>query len=207
VTTTIPSPPTPPEARPPARRAVVALAAIVAAVMVGIVTLFSGPAASAAPLLHAGNGVGVFQIADGQRVGFHETVLAGQGRARASNYDRMAVGSGVGAESGTTIYRGVAEDHQFFSEAEQGIARPGDPLGHADPVLHNQGFTYNSRLTSWSTDRSVAEQFAGKNGVILRTTIEEMQAQGVNILASPDAYSESEVLLEGIIPGLPVELP
>jgi hypothetical protein len=41
----------------------------------------------------------------------------------------------------------------------------------------------------------------------LRTTIEEMQAQGVNILASPDAFGESEVLLEGIIPGLPVELP
>jgi RHS repeat-associated protein len=114
---------------------------------------------------------------------------------------------GSGPETGTTIYRGVAEDHQFFSEAQQGIARPGDPLGHADPVLHNQGFTYNSRLTSWSTDRSVAEQFAGKNGVILRTTIEEMQAQGVNILASPDAFGESEVLLEGIIPGLPVELP
>jgi len=87
------------------------------------------------------------------------------------------------------------------------IARLGNPLGHADPALHNQGFTYNSRLTSWSTHRSVAKQFSGKNGVVLRTSIEEMQALGVNILASPDAFGESEVLLEGVITGLPVEMP
>ena len=63
------------------------------------------------------------------------------------------------------------------------------------------------RLTSWSTDREVAEGFAGKNGVILETTIEQMQARGVNILTSPDAFDEAEVLLEGRIPGLQVTTP
>ncbi len=59
-------------------------------------------------------------------------------------------------------------------------------------------------LTSWTTDPEVAGGSAGKNGVILRTTIEEMQARGVNILESPDYYDESELLLEGRIEGLQV---
>jgi hypothetical protein len=64
-----------------------------------------------------------------------------------------------------------------------------------------------SRLTSWTTDREVAEGFAGKNGVILQSTIGEMQASGVNILWSPDQFDESELLLEGWIGGLQVAQP
>jgi hypothetical protein len=79
--------------------------------------------------------------------------------------------------------------------------------GHADVYAHNAGDTWTSRLTSWSADREVAEGFAGKNGVILQTTIEQMQARGVNILTSPDAFDESEVLLEGRIGGLQVTQP
>lgn len=105
------------------------------------------------------------------------------------------------------MYRGVAEGHHAFDDALQGVARPGNPLGHADPVLHNEGYTYNSRLTSWTTDPSVASDYAGKNGVILRTTLEEMQARGVNVLTSPDAYGESEWLVEGIVDRLGVSGP
>jgi hypothetical protein len=43
--------------------------------------------------------------------------------------------------------------------------------------------------------------------VILHTTIEEMQRRGVNIVGSPDRYSESELLLEGIIDNLNVARP
>jgi hypothetical protein len=43
--------------------------------------------------------------------------------------------------------------------------------------------------------------------VILQTTIEETQARGVNILESPDAYEEAEILLEGVIDGLEVTQP
>jgi len=73
----------------------VALAAIVTAVVVGLLSLFMVPA-SASTLAGAGNGVGVNHVADGQRVDAHEGVLAGQGRARAPSYDRSVVGSGVG---------------------------------------------------------------------------------------------------------------
>lgn len=43
--------------------------------------------------------------------------------------------------------------------------------------------------------------------MILRSTIEEMQARGVNILWSPDEFDESEILLEGSIGGLQVMRP
>jgi hypothetical protein len=76
-----------------------------------------------------------------------------------------------------------------------------------DVFAHNVGDTWTSRLASWSTDRETAEGFAGKNGVILQTTIEETQARGVNILESPDAYEEAEILLEGVIDGLEVTQP
>lgn len=88
------------DARPAAGRVFVALVAIVTLIAVGVMSLFATPAsASASTLLRAGNGVGVIAHADGQRVGLHEDIPAGQGRARAPNYDKTAVGSGVGAET------------------------------------------------------------------------------------------------------------
>jgi hypothetical protein len=96
--------------------------------------------------------------------------------------------AGTAAGDGTPICRGVAQGHNAFGDAQLGIVSPGDVAGHADVYAHNVlDDTWTSRLTSWSTEREVAEGFAGKNGVILQTTIEEMQARGVNILESPDA--------------------
>jgi hypothetical protein len=89
----------------------------------------------------------------------------------------------------------------------RGSPGPGDVAGHADVFAHNAGDTWTSRLTPWSTDRAVAEGFAGKNGVILQTTVEEMQASGVNIFESRDHFDESELLLEGRIGGLRVTQP
>jgi hypothetical protein len=79
--------------------------------------------------------------------------------------------------------------------------------GHTDVFAHNADDTWTSRLTSWPTDREIAEGFAGKDGVILQTTHDEMLARGVNILDSPDSFEESEVLLEGTIDGLQVTQP
>jgi hypothetical protein len=62
-------------------------------------------------------------------------------------------------------------------------------------------------MTSWSTDREVAEGFAGQSGAILQTTMEEMQARGVKIFDSPDYFDESEPLLEGTTDGLQVTRP
>jgi hypothetical protein len=110
-------------------------------------------------------------------------------------------------EADTAIFRGVADDHHAFSDALQGTAQPGDPLGHADVALHNQGFTTGSSLTSWSTDRAVAVQFAGKGGVVLETTIGELQARGITVLPSPDAFGEAEVLVDGVVTNVKVTNP
>jgi hypothetical protein len=58
----------------------------------------------------------------------------------------LVVAAEGATEGSTTLYRGVAEGHHAFEDALEGVARPGDVLGHADPVRHNEGFTYNSRL-------------------------------------------------------------
>jgi hypothetical protein len=108
------------------------------------------------------------------------------------------------AEPATPIYRGVAPGHHAYDAAQQGIALPGDEFGHIDVIAHNEGTTRTSALTSWTTDTSVAEQFAGKNGVILHTTVEDLRARGVNILASPDTYGEREILIQGRVEGLTV---
>ena len=107
----------------------------------------------------------------------------------------------------TTIYRGVDPDHHAYQDALKGIASPGDPLGHTDVDAHNWGFTEDSRMTSWSTDRSVAVGRSGQDGVVLETTIGEVRAAGNPILASPDRFSESEVLVVGTFAGARVTKP
>ena len=93
----------------------------------------------------------------------------------AETVEEAEAGAQAEAAASSTIYRGVAQDHFAFSDALQGRATPGDPLGDANPALHNAGFTSGSRLTSWSTDRTVAETFAGKDGVILSSTTDALQ--------------------------------
>jgi hypothetical protein len=114
------------------------------------------------------------------------------------------------SDNDTPIYRGVAQNHNAFADAQQGIASPGDETGETDVYAHNSGDTWTSRLTSWTTDPDVAEGFAGGKGgggVVLQTTIEEMQARGVNILWSPNLFDEEEILLEGRIEGVQVTRP
>jgi len=108
---------------------------------------------------------------------------------------------GVAAKSGTPLYRGVTEGHHAYDDALQGTAMPGNLLGHRDGVLHSAGMTENSMLTSWTTDRSVAQRFATNGasgrGVILETTLEQQAHRTVQGLD----LGESEVLLQGIVTG------
>ena len=60
-----------------------------------------------------------------------------------------------------------------------------------DAIEHNKGYT-NSPFTSWTTDRGVAESFAGKGGVVL-----EKQVPWNRTVWSPDYYNEDEVLIQG----------
>ena len=102
VTTTPARRTTGPEGRPAASRMLVALTAIIALVAVGLMSLFATPA-SASTLTRPQNAVGVIAHQAGQRVGAHEDIPAGQGRARAPNYDQTVVGSCVGAETGSEL--------------------------------------------------------------------------------------------------------
>jgi hypothetical protein len=57
------------------------------------------PNASAASASRAQTAVALHAIIDGQRVGPHEAVLAGQSRQTAHSYDQLAVGSCVAPET------------------------------------------------------------------------------------------------------------
>ncbi len=194
-----------------ARRSLVLLSAALAAILTLVLPLSS---ASAVVASAAQNGVGASHPETIFAIGASHPVPADQGRSGPAPQPGIVSGScvaaedaGAAAEDGTPIYRGVAQGHNAFEDAQRGIASPGDVAGHADVYAHNADDTWTSRLTSWSTEREVAEGFAGKNGVILQTTIEEMQARGVNMLWSPDYFDESELLFEGRIGGLQVTQP
>jgi hypothetical protein len=102
--------------------------------------------------------------------------------------------------AGTPLFRGVTEGHHAYDDALRGEAWPGNVIGHSDGVLHARGWTHDSALTSWTTDRSIAEGFARKgptgSGVILRTTLEE---QVHRVVPGPNDLGESEVLLRGLV--------
>lgn len=105
----------------------------------------------------------------------------------------------------TPLYRGVNETHHAYDRALEGEAWPGDVLGHNDGLAHARGATTGSMLTSWTTDRAIAERFASDPtgiGVILRTTREQ---QAHRITPGPDDYGESEVLIRGVVSGTQVE--
>jgi RHS repeat-associated protein len=129
------------------------------------------------------------------RLGIRQAVL-GSG-------DNLAVWSATKLDD-TPIYRGVATDHHAYDDAVQGVARPGDVNGVSDVALHNAGFTHGTDLTSWSTQLSTAEGFAGQGGVVLETTVGTLQRGGVQILRSPDAFNEAEILVKGLVGGLKV---
>jgi len=109
--------------------------------------------------------------------------------------------------AGDYLYRGVASDHPGYSDALEGRAIPWG--GHSDPALHNDGNT-RSEFTSWTTDRSVAVDFATNggsdpNGVVLR--IPNADGPGLIRVPSPNSYHESEVLIQGPVSGADVTSP
>jgi hypothetical protein len=151
-------------------------------------------------------GVGLFDVVQGGLDPVSdgaELALIAERTAVATEEAATAAAEG----EGTTLLRGVASDHHVFQEAMNGEAWPGDMLGHQNGAWHAAGITEDSSLTSWTTDRAVAERFATNegqtNGVILRTTLEEQVGR---VVPGPNNLGESEVLLRGVIRGLPVEL-
>ena len=64
--------------------------------IVGLASSMFGSPASATPLPHVRNGVGVLHTAAGQHVALHEPIPAGEGRQRSPSYDQSVVGGCVG---------------------------------------------------------------------------------------------------------------
>lgn len=93
-------------------------------------------------------------------------------------------------------YRGVAEGHIYYQEALRGIARPRG--GQSTPALHNQGFT-DSEFTSWTTDYQVAWKKAIESDVNGRGIILQKDFDVTELVSSPDAFGELEVLVRGIV--------
>ena len=103
------------------------------------------------------------------------------------------------SDENMTLFRGVSKRHPDKKAAMEGGANPRG--GHSDPVRHNQG-NNESEFTSWTTDESVAKDFArqeGPGGVVLKKEV----ARG-DTVRSPDTLGESEVLLEGPVTGAEV---
>ena len=104
---------------------------------------------------------------------------------------------------GTTVYRGVPEDHPGFGEATEGIASPRGGTSSAE--MHQLGYT-DSPYVSWTTNPSVAARAAQMSGsgrgVVLQAQIpDDIPFIDVNSQswADPDLRGEFEVLLQGTI--------
>ncbi len=100
-----------------------------------------------------------------------------------------------GISAQVPVYRGVSAEHHEIANARQGIVnRRGGPNTAEE---HAIGWT-DSRWTSWSTSRRVAERFAdedGPGGVILQDRIPPSQLYRARN-ALPEEF---EVLREGAI--------
>ncbi len=106
----------------------------------------------------------------------------------------------AGSESTSYVYRGVHGGHPEHGNAANGIVKPGNINGSITPEQHNLGgVSESSPYTSWSRNQSVAEGYAGKNGIVLQLPTGAPRANdGWNWEWSPDEFREQELLLKGI---------
>jgi RHS repeat-associated protein len=111
-------------------------------------------------------------------------------------------------EGRTPIYRGVGPEHPRFAEGEKGNALPRVLIGHTDEDAHNRNLgevgPATSEFTSWTRNRDIAEQWAGKGGVVLEYKTGPPTQPGYKFGWSPDLYGEQEVLVHGVLQGATV---
>jgi hypothetical protein len=118
---------------------------------------------------------------------------------------------GVAKES--YLYRGVHAGHPVMSAALEGRVIPGNVNGSVTAELHNHDPIHvaNSPFTSWTSDITIAETNALKNGpggVILRVPMGAPPPGATwSWSRSPDRWGESERLLRGIRSGAEVIKP
>ncbi|HEV7536350.1 MAG TPA: RHS repeat-associated core domain-containing protein, partial [Acidimicrobiia bacterium] len=162
----------------------VAFNGVIGGITGGVGSALSGAGVATQVAVGAGMGAGgnalTQQVFTGHVDWGQVAISAGVGGLGAGVGARLAAARSANAgrvpepAPGTPIYRGVAQGHHAYDAAVEGIAIPGNEFGHIDALAHNMGATRNSALTSWTTDTATAQQFAGKSGVILHTTVEDL---------------------------------
>ncbi|MGB9330141.1 MAG: RHS repeat-associated core domain-containing protein [Steroidobacteraceae bacterium] len=146
-------------------------------------------------------GYGLADCLFGNNCRFWSVAMGTAGLLPIFSVGRLGVGAVEGAESGLTLFRGVASDSPAFENALKGIANPIG--GDASAVEHSLGNTA-SNFTSWTTDYDVAVQYATSqgttNGVVLTYTFGPGAA--FPTLSSIEAImGESEFLVPGPVSG------
>lgn len=104
------------------------------------------------------------------------------------------------------IYRGIPVGHKGYNLALDGISKPWG--GHNNPELHRGG-DVNSNFTSWTIDFTIAYKYATHNlygpceGVILmkKVDLSDNRFVDANTMNGGDIYSESEILVKGMMNG------
>lgn len=110
----------------------------------------------------------------------------------------------IGKTYTETVYRGVAYGHPGYNNALNGVAKPIG--GHSNPVEHARGNT-ESNFTSWTTDRSIAKDFADNGngvgegngpGVILEMNLSRIPDKRI-VDNRKGIHQEEEILISGEI--------
>ena len=104
------------------------------------------------------------------------------------------------------IYRGIPLGHPGYESAKDGIARPVG--GNSTPWMHRDGQT-NSVYTSWTTNLSVAYQYATRglygtcDGIILvkKVDLNNDRITEIDKVPGGDLYNEYEILIKGMMNG------
>ncbi|MFH1119813.1 MAG: hypothetical protein V1775_08305 [Bacteroidota bacterium] len=108
------------------------------------------------------------------------------------------------------LFRGVASMSRHHMEAQNfGTCTPkGGDSGDGLMIRHTFGATDNSRFTSWTSTRSVAEGYARSSpngkGVVLEIDFAGRVAPLVEYRQVGDRFGEDEWLIEGTVRGVRV---
>jgi len=108
---------------------------------------------------------------------------------------------------GDKLYRGVPGNGTDKARlAENGVAKPrGTATDQASLEKHVRGEDVDSGVTSWTTDRKVAERFSGKDGTIIEVDAGSVKDRVVPRPNVKKYKDEKEVLLKGTIQGTPTK--
>ena len=103
------------------------------------------------------------------------------------------------------FYRGVpGNGTQKAILGQQGIAIPrGTALDEGSLIQHVLGEDVNAGVTSWTTERGVAQRFSGPKGTIIEVDLSKVSNQVVPRPNVPKYGGESDVLLKGTVQGKP----